>query len=80
MPEWCRKSIESGSPPCSPQTPSFRSGLRRAPEPGAHAHHLPHTGRVERLERRAVEDLDVDVAAEHAPLDVVAAEAQAPSG
>ena len=27
MPEWWKKSIESGSPPCSPQTPSFSSGF-----------------------------------------------------
>ena len=27
MPEWWKKSIESGSPPCSPHTPSLRSLL-----------------------------------------------------
>ena len=31
MPEWWKKSIESGSPPCSPQTPSLRSGLALRP-------------------------------------------------
>ncbi len=76
MPESWRKSIESGSPPCSPQTPSFSSGLRLAAEPRAHPHHLPDAGRVERLEGRAVEDLHVDVARQHATLDVVAAEAE----
>ena len=53
--------------------------LRLAPEPRAHPQHLPDAGRVDRLERRAVEDLRVDVAREDPRLDVVAREARAPS-
>src|SRR3954449_12510882 len=51
-------------------------GLGLAAQPRAHAQHLPHPRRVDRLERRAVEDLQVDVAREDLALDVVAAEAQ----
>src|SRR5512133_1377649 len=51
-------------------------GLGLAAQPGAHAQHLPHARGVDRLERRAVEDLQVDVAGEDLALDVVAAEAQ----
>src|SRR5689334_3545310 len=47
-----------------------------ATEPGTHPDQLPHAGRVERLERGAVEHLDVDVAGEDLALDVVAAEAE----
>ena len=48
--------------------------VRLAAEPRGHPDQVPHTGRVERLERRAVEDLHVDVAAKDPTLDVVAAE------
>ena len=74
--EWWKNSIESGSPPCSPQIPSFRSRFADAPEPRAHPHELADAGRVDRLERRAVEDLQVDVAGEDPALDVVAREAE----
>ncbi len=65
-----------GSPPCSPQTPSFDSGRVLRTSQARPSDQLPDTGRVEGLKRRAVEDLDVDVACQHAPLDVVAAETE----
>src|SRR3954464_754807 len=86
MPEWWKNSIESGSPPCSPQIPSSMSffvlrpshapcaAICPTPGPPPHAQHLPDPRLVERLERRAVEDLPVDVLREDLALDVVAAE------
>ena len=76
MPEWWKKSIESGSPPCSPQTPSLRCCLRLAAQPRAHPHQLADAGRVDRLERRAVDDLALEVGGEELRLDVVAREAE----
>src|ERR1700710_636994 len=50
--------------------------LRLASEPRAHPHELPDARRVDRLERRTVEDLHLDIAREDLALDVVAAEAE----
>ncbi len=76
MPEWCEEVDRVGVAAVLAADAELQAGLRLAPEPRAHPDHLSDAGRVERLERRAVEDLDVDVAREHAALDVVAAEAE----
>jgi hypothetical protein len=74
MPEWWKKSIESGIAAVLAADAELERPDRAAPEPRGHADHLADPGRVERLERRAVDDLELDVTGEDAALDVVARE------
>src|SRR3954471_1537847 len=64
----------AGTPAVLAADAELELGLALAPQPRAHAHELADAGRVERLERRAVEDLHLDVAGQDATLDVVARE------
>src|SRR3954464_8316624 len=71
-----KKSIESGSPPCSPQIPSFRSALASRPAPRGEPYQPAHARLVDRLERAAVDELLLHVLGQELRLDVVAREAQ----
>ena len=63
----------SGSPPCSPQMPSLRSGLRRAAPLDGRSRRARRRPPVERLERVRSEDALLEVRGQEACLDVVAA-------
>ena len=69
-----KKWIDSGSPPCSPQTPSVQVGAGRAALLDRDLHQDADAVDVEGLERRHGEDALVEVAGEERGLDVVAGE------
>ena len=65
-----------GSPPCSPQTPTLSEGLVARPRAVPEAHQLAHPVGVDRLERVARQQAELEVGRHHPALDVVAAEAE----
>ena len=71
-----RSAIDSGSPPCSPHTPTLRSGTGGPAPLGAEADQLADAVGVDHLERVALEQALLQIGRHHPALDVVAAEAE----